>query len=215
GGLSLLSLPDELLLEVVNACPRPSLHTNRTIPYEEKYLLRHRSITAFSQTCLDDPNLPNALTVPDNRLWKKELAVDLVRQLEIVTVRVPSLASHVQTMIVYLTDYSGQGVCAELVRALRLLSNLHTLHIVNVPFCRRPPGGALTVRLKYGAPLLSVRHLAIPWMLCTLLESVPNVQSVHFIDGGRGHWDFYIPQVLPFLRSASGLKEFASTGLAI
>ncbi|TRM67528.1 hypothetical protein BD626DRAFT_625964 [Schizophyllum amplum] len=202
-----ISLPDELLLEVVNSYPRVSLHTKRTALYGEEYLVRHRSIYALSQTCrrlrnvflpyvwqsieafaskyqVDDPAKPNRMNLPDGILWKKELATDLVRQLEIVTIRDPTLAPYVQTVTVWLSDYSWAGVWPEFCRALAELPNLHTLHIV---YSMQATGRWIFEKRSFlemldRRSLPSVRNLAIPWKLANLLPSMPETQRLYFTD---------------------------------
>ena len=49
--VSLTSLPDELLLEIVDCLPRVSVLINRNMPYDEENLTRREVVSALSQTC--------------------------------------------------------------------------------------------------------------------------------------------------------------------
>jgi hypothetical protein len=59
----------------------------------------------------------------------KRYAEELVRQLEVVTVREPSLARHVNFVNVVLTEFSLDTVLAELARCIALFPNLHTVQL--------------------------------------------------------------------------------------
>ena len=78
----------------------------------QKYLIRHRTIYALSQTSsrlrsvflplvwqsveVFCPTVRGADGQMKGARWKKDMATELVRQLEIVTIRDPTLAEYVQ-----------------------------------------------------------------------------------------------------------------------
>jgi len=59
----------------------------------------------------------------------KNYAIELVRQLEIVTIRNPQLAQYVNYLDIFIVEYSIETVLAELARCLSLFPNLHTVQI--------------------------------------------------------------------------------------
>ncbi|KAJ7907122.1 hypothetical protein B0H13DRAFT_1618778 [Mycena leptocephala] len=121
-------------------------------------------------------------------LWSNELAKDfaqeLVRQMEIVTVRSPALASEVRIVTVILSEYCATTVFPEFFRCLSLLPNLHTIQIVKAPkiFASRfgynrkspePLGHALS-----GYTFPSVRTLALHETALNMLKCCPNLDSL-------------------------------------
>lgn len=109
------ALPTELLLEIVSHFPVIPIPLFRTKPYSAEYLARTQALRALSQMCMSLRRvfLPlvwqrievcaspmiigNRYRRPIQRPpWVKELATELVQQLEIVTIRDPSLASYVK-----------------------------------------------------------------------------------------------------------------------
>ncbi|KAF8972519.1 hypothetical protein BDZ97DRAFT_1781415 [Flammula alnicola] len=59
----------------------------------------------------------------------KKYATELVRQLEIVTIRDPSLAEHVNFVNVLVVEYSVETVLQELARCIAQFPNLHTVQL--------------------------------------------------------------------------------------
>jgi len=59
----------------------------------------------------------------------RSLALELVRQLEIVTIRDPTLAEYVQIVNVEIGIYAQTSVLAELARCLALFPNMHTVQL--------------------------------------------------------------------------------------
>ncbi|KAJ7481929.1 hypothetical protein FB451DRAFT_1237576 [Mycena latifolia] len=62
----------------------------------------------------------------------RELATELVRQVEIITIRNPSLGQHVKTVTVVLTQWSQKTVLPEFFGSLALLPNLETLQVLRL-----------------------------------------------------------------------------------
>jgi hypothetical protein len=113
------ALPTELLLEITSylkSVPVPMCchHPRHVLVYPASYLEKHQILRAFSQMCrsLRSTFLPHvwrtievcasakldkkATSMRVLRKVNKELATELVRQLEIVTIRDPTLARYVR-----------------------------------------------------------------------------------------------------------------------
>ncbi|KAF9032278.1 hypothetical protein BDZ89DRAFT_1037127 [Hymenopellis radicata] len=138
-------LPMELHLEILShlpSIPVPCMLFG-ILPHE--YRLKFDVMFASSQTCralyhllkpvlwetLDVCTLgkesPTIATNPDS---SKAMATELVRILEVVTIREPELGS---VLNVALTTFSAVNVYKELARCLQLLPNLRTLQIISFP----------------------------------------------------------------------------------
>jgi len=151
------ALPTELLFEIISHFPsvpvtfdhHPNLPHNAAI-YPASYLEKHRILCALSQMCqsLRRSLLPYvwkkievcasnyldeelAMSKPFSMNLAKALAKELVRQLEIVTIREWPFASHVTVVNVTITEFSQQSVLPELARCLADFSNLHTLQLLS------------------------------------------------------------------------------------
>ena len=109
------SLPVELLLEVTSHLVRVPIPSYKQSVYSARYLAHHNTLRSLSQTCrsLRSIFLPHvwrrievcASKWIDNgwnsgrkilKTISKDIATELVRQLEIVTIRDPTLAQYVQ-----------------------------------------------------------------------------------------------------------------------
>ncbi|KAL1669037.1 hypothetical protein GGF50DRAFT_95990, partial [Schizophyllum commune] len=180
---------------IVDHYPRLPLNFGGYLPTDGEFLIRHRAIYALSQTSsrLRSVFLPlvwqsvevfcpatrRGETQMKGTRWKKEMATELVRQLEIVTIRDPTLAEYVQSVTVYLTEYSWQGVFPEFCRALCAMPKLKTLHIVDVVDTRsKNESRHLVAAFKKHPPLPSVRNLSIPEKISGVIPSMPNIKSL-------------------------------------
>ncbi|KAJ7205374.1 hypothetical protein C8J57DRAFT_1202012 [Mycena rebaudengoi] len=106
---------------------------------------------------------------------RRELAIDLVSQLETVTERNPAFAQHIRCVTISLTTWCAENVGPELYRALVLLPNLETLQILRYPdYCSTNSPFAAS----YEVTLPSVRTLRIPVAMYSLLHQCPNVQRL-------------------------------------
>ncbi|SJL12602.1 uncharacterized protein ARMOST_16030 [Armillaria ostoyae] len=144
-------LPNELLLEILSYWPSIPIPAKDRRVFSERYMERFHALLTLSQTCrslrnvflplvwerleacasrkpLLSPLYHRKLILP----WEKEVATELVRQLEVVTARDPTLAVYVRTISVTLSRFSADTVYLELARCLALLTNLHTLQICGV-----------------------------------------------------------------------------------
>ncbi|KAF8170397.1 hypothetical protein BJ912DRAFT_912141 [Pholiota molesta] len=148
----LLSLADEIYLEILSHLPAFPIPNEHRGTDTELYGHRRLVLDALSQTCrtLRRVFLPyrwQRIEVYDRMDlgrgplrgmgYKKSratsvgkvYAVELIRQLEIVTVRNPSLAECVTVLDILVVDYSATTVLPELARCIGLLPNLHTVQI--------------------------------------------------------------------------------------
>jgi hypothetical protein len=107
------SLPTELLLEIAKYIPGVDVPTDHVGPLPKNYLNRSATLLALSQTCKWLRHALSAIvwhrfevcasalldqnTDLDRKpSWNKELTTELVRQIEIVTIRDPARAEQVQ-----------------------------------------------------------------------------------------------------------------------
>ncbi|KAF8639395.1 hypothetical protein AX17_001520 [Amanita inopinata Kibby_2008] len=196
------ALPVELLLEIVSyarAAPIPCL-LHRPLPVH--CLERNATLRILSQICCSLRNtlLPVlwerieacttttvGITTPGLRepRWWKDLATDLVAQLETVTVREPSLASYVRIVNVAITPHCTDTVIAELARCLAVMPNLHTVQLLDMfssAYVRRRGFNKRSnlYREAFSAYTFpSVRRIVLPWNAYTLLSCFPEVRRVH------------------------------------
>ena len=168
------SLPDELYLEIISHFPAYPIPCGDKSVDIRAVRDRHLTLFALSQTCRSlrpaflrylwqrievyngmetrrgELRRRYAAGAPEN----KKYAEELVRQLEVVTVREPSLARHVKSVKlreisllcstlnflnlilvsysfvnVIVTEYSVDTVLAELARCIALFPNLHTVQL--------------------------------------------------------------------------------------
>jgi len=113
------TLADELLMEIMSYFPSftPPTHKRRHEESIKVHNSRREILHSLSQTCCNLRRffLPYAweyievypglylggatLPVPHSTSMEREMAMELVRQLEIVTIRIPSLAKHVRSVL--------------------------------------------------------------------------------------------------------------------
>ncbi|RDB24582.1 hypothetical protein Hypma_008276 [Hypsizygus marmoreus] len=194
------ALPTELLVEIVSYLPTipvPATYAQNAAVFPGTCLERMRIMRALSQMCrsLRAVFLPlsweriEACTIDRidkmrrrpraglARSWERILATELVRQLEIVTIRDPSLASYVKIVNVILTTFSCETVVPELVRCLALFPNLHTVQFLGTS----GPSRALDAFKGHTYP--TVRTLVLPAFLSAIVRSFPRVTRIHSVWG--------------------------------
>ncbi|KAF8972528.1 hypothetical protein BDZ97DRAFT_1913028 [Flammula alnicola] len=150
------ALPDELYLEIVSNFPEIPVPTPYRRVHSKVFHDRHLTLFALSQTCrslrrvflrylwqrievydgmdtgegpLPPPTINYGRFPTRFNTTNKKHARELVRQLEIVTVRDPSLAEHVNILNVVVVSHSVGTVLPELARCMALFPNLHTVQL--------------------------------------------------------------------------------------
>jgi len=129
-------LPDELYLEIISYYPVTPIPDSQC-PNITEQNIRRQVLSALSQTSLNLRRfflcyLWQRIEVcrPRNVSMKsRTLALELIRQLEIVTIRDPTLAKYVQIVNIEIGLYSQHSVVAELARCLSMFHNLHTVQL--------------------------------------------------------------------------------------
>ncbi|KDR77414.1 hypothetical protein GALMADRAFT_95156 [Galerina marginata CBS 339.88] len=204
------TFPDELFLEVLSYYPTPcDLVSTEASEYQVadviEYATRRDTLLALSQTCRSlrrffRPYIWSRIEVcsgirtgvrvlskgQSHTAVKRKHNEELVRQLEIVTVRDPSLAEYVKLINVEVREYSAPTVLAELARCMALFRHLRTVKLGMYPSKLRSDRLYTAARKafsQYSYPQIEVAILsrsAYP-----LLRSCPSVRSVDRMDG---HW---------------------------
>ncbi|KAF9033156.1 hypothetical protein BJ165DRAFT_759835 [Panaeolus papilionaceus] len=114
----------------------------------------------------------------------KLYAEELLRQLEVVTVRNTSLAQHVKSLNIHLVSYSIGPVFAELLRCIPLLPNLTTVRLIS--------GFNLTLRRAHQdltCQFPQVRHLYIDSGSSLFPSMCPNLVSLSSTSDMK-KWDY-------------------------
>ena len=197
------TFPVELLLEILSHTSEATVPIPNKIakPLPPKYLERTTALRTLSQLCrsLRSMALPALWekieawattseyaphTLHRCTGWHKNIATDLIAQLETVTIRAPSLASYVRYVIcdvlylplqnfrrvvnVLITPHSTDTVLIELARCMALMKNLHTVQIssysnaIHLPRCRDPVLISTLYKAAFaGYRFPSVRRIAL------------------------------------------------------
>ncbi|KAF8816627.1 hypothetical protein BYT27DRAFT_7127458 [Phlegmacium glaucopus] len=201
------ALADEIYLEIIShipSVPIPARFFSHLHP--EIRRSRHETLLSLSQTCrslrrvflrylwqrievrdgmkVGDGN-DTLITPPPfnvrhpNKKPLQKYTVELVRQLEIVTIRNPQLAQYVNYVDVFIGEYSFSRVLAELARCLSLFSNLHTIQIM-VTWCSRRDLDKTFERIfkKYSYP--QIRNVFVISLTESFLGSCPEARRIGF-----------------------------------
>ncbi|KAF8968948.1 hypothetical protein BDZ97DRAFT_1754896 [Flammula alnicola] len=186
--------PDELLLEVLSYYPGTSKATLKSDAIDvNARLARREALNSLSQTCRNlrkffrpyiwqcievcsGMQVGNSILYNGTKKRDRKFALELLRQLEIVTIRDPALAEYVKIVNVEIQDYSFKAVLTELARCLALFSNLHTvkLQIVETKW------EADAIFRRYSYPQIRFVIANLPG--CYLLNSCPGVRTVYALD---------------------------------
>ncbi|KAJ3508762.1 hypothetical protein NLJ89_g5577 [Agrocybe chaxingu] len=187
-------LPDELLLEILSyypPLPHPTSRNNRV--NAQAHIERRERLLALSRTCsnlrrffrpyiwerievCEGMRVGNSVLAFGLKKDDKEFAIELVRQLEIVTIRDATLAQHVKIVNVDISTFSVHSVLLELGRCMALFDNLHTVRIeLNLGY-RGNNLAALRAFRKYTYP--QIRNVIISKWIYPLLDSCPQVRTI-------------------------------------
>ncbi|KDR77400.1 hypothetical protein GALMADRAFT_404872 [Galerina marginata CBS 339.88] len=237
--------PDELLLEIMSYYPKPrDLVSSEATEYQTGHAIenatRRHTLLALSQSCRSlrwylRPYIWSRIEVCPGTLdefsegrRKSEIAIsrmyneELVRQLEMVTVRDPSLAKLVKLINVEVTDFSIASVLLELARCMTLFPNLH---VVKLGISPSTPSTSYNNPLYksakraisgYSYPqieVVSLSQAAYPLLFCC-----PNLRSVDRMDKySVFHGDIgflrYVIVFCPLLESLTFNMATASSGV--
>ncbi|KAF8816625.1 hypothetical protein BYT27DRAFT_7154290 [Phlegmacium glaucopus] len=205
------ALADEIYLEILSHMASVPIPTQILSPlHPEIRRCRHETLLSLSQTCrslrrvflrylwqrievregmkvgmdendtLVNPSAFNYCYVDQKPL--KPYAVELVRQLEIVTVRNPQLAQYVNYIDVFIGEYSCDTVLAEFARCLSLFSNLHTIQIEAALSSNRSLGNFFERAFKkYSYP--QIRNVFVMSLSESLLGSCPEARRIGLTRG--------------------------------
>lgn len=185
-------LPTELLLEIFSYLPSMPIPAQPG-EHHGQYRNRARILRGLSQMCrsLRSVFLPIVWEKIEvfvtftsvsglglgRRASRRSLAKELLRQLEVVTIRDPTLAAYVKIVNVIITDYSSSGVMEEFARCLALFKNLETIQILEAPKDYVPPWlhflKAFEIRV-----FPSVRTVVIPEYATEVLKSCTGARFV-------------------------------------
>ncbi|KAF8968949.1 hypothetical protein BDZ97DRAFT_1915648 [Flammula alnicola] len=186
--------PDELLLEVLSYYPGTSKATLKSDAIDvNARLARREALNSLSKTChnlrkffrpyiwecievCSGMQVGNTILHNGTKTRDRKFALELLRQLEIVTIRDPTLAKYVKVVNVEVQDYSFKAVLTELARCLALFSNLRTvkLQLVGTNW------EADDIFRRYSYP--QIRFVIANPPGCRLLNSCPGVRTVYALD---------------------------------
>ncbi|KAK0217259.1 hypothetical protein IW262DRAFT_1275785, partial [Armillaria fumosa] len=180
--------PNQLLFDRLYYWPSISIPAKDWCVFKEIYVQGFHALPALSYTCralrkvflplvwqrleasgrrklLLSPLYHSKLVLP----WEKEVATELVRELEVVIVRNPPLAV---TISVTLWRFSADTVYLEFARCLALLQNLHTLQDCGIGSSKA------LYEVFYQRVFKSVKTLAFPSNGYIVLLYCPEVRKV-------------------------------------
>nr|GAT51681.1 predicted protein [Mycena chlorophos] len=191
----LAALPAELLLEISLWFRPSSTRTGSSEFVSPSELQTIRAFRALSQTsqrlrlfflpfawervlvCPESNSADSESSPKEIRLSQKQLATELVAQLETVVIRTDILSDFVHSMTFTLSEYCEDRVIPELTRSLSLLNNLRVLCILDAPSrnSRRSKDLFESASL-YKYP--GIRRLTVPPRAITIAWSCRNLQQL-------------------------------------
>ncbi|KAF9482371.1 hypothetical protein BDN70DRAFT_875120 [Pholiota conissans] len=198
----LLSLPDEILLEIFNSLPGLPIPSARKKEEIQAHGHRRPTLEALSQTCralrrVSLPFLWERIEVfsgmqtakgplPPVMEYRGLLsrgrlhARELLRQLEVVTIREPAFADFVRIIDVCIPEDSIETVLRELARCMTLMPNLHTIQICFMSshtFFMKKRSMINTVFKPYTYPQIKIA--CVHSQASGLLAQCPNMKAFH------------------------------------
>ncbi|KDR68728.1 hypothetical protein GALMADRAFT_146075 [Galerina marginata CBS 339.88] len=230
----LATFPDELLLEVMSYYPPIPLPTVEPQPPidADAQIERRETLAALSHTCSNlrrffRPYIWQRIEVVSGmpvgnrrRVGKKTKAnerlsnQELLRQLEIVTIRDTSLSEYVNVINVEIKDYSSHSVLEELARCMAVFPNLHTVKLLVLV---DPLNAFDTEKIfaKHSYP--QIRTAMVSTRGFPLLRSCPGVQFAYSTEDCKtGHLTRVMLHSCPLLQNLyldvpeAGLEEIVS-----
>ncbi|PPR02320.1 hypothetical protein CVT24_011664 [Panaeolus cyanescens] len=108
----------------------------------------------------------------------KLYAQELLRQLEVVTVRDPTLAQHVHNLNVLLPSYSSVAVYQELLRSIKLLPNLNT---VRLSYPNRDGLDWKTILKNLPNDFPQIQHAYVDKCTIPFTSMCPNLTTLSFV----------------------------------
>ncbi|CAA7267739.1 unnamed protein product [Cyclocybe aegerita] len=209
--------PDELLLEIMSyypALPLPSAGISSNDI--DLSVARRELLLALSGTCSNlrrffrpyawqrievcrDMTVNGCILRGGGVSENKEINLELVRPLEIVTIRDPSLAEFVQVVNVQIMDTSIDSVLRELARCMAMFPNLHTVRLV-ISFGAHKKGRETPVKNAF-------KNHAYPQIKNLVLEkfAYPLMLSCHRVQSVKSPWSY------PWWNSDPRYREFAAS----
>ncbi|CAA7267523.1 unnamed protein product [Cyclocybe aegerita] len=106
---------------------------------------------------------------------------ELVRQLEVVTIRDPSLAVHVNILNVTVVDHEFKSIMEKLARCIALLPNLHTVQLRTMPAWSYLECFMSNVFKQYTYP--QIRTVAVCSRASPIMESCPGMVRLYAYNG--------------------------------
>ena len=208
-------LPDELLLEIISYYPVTPIPD--CDPDVEDQNIRRQVLFALSQTSSNLRrfflcSLWQRIEVCRTRthaapMKNRSLALELVRQLEIVTIRDPTLAEYVQyvshlsklkfnqflyirVVNVEIGGYAQTSVLAELARCLALFPNMHTVQLKIEETDIRVPQTMIAKPFE-GYVYHSVQTVVVSRNILDFLKCCPQARRVDSYESyvSRNFWD--------------------------
>ncbi|CAA7265303.1 unnamed protein product [Cyclocybe aegerita] len=199
------ALPDELYLEIASQFPAMPVPTPE-IPQgseAEKYHDRYFTLLSLTQTCQalrrvflrylwQRIEVYDGMKAVEGTLgnggqghgWRsarrqalgKGYAQELVRQLEVVTIRDPSLAVHVNILNVTVLEYSFESVMEELARCIALFPNLHTIQL-HIKAAYKHRSFMFNVFKQYTYP--QIRTISVSSWGSPIIDSCPRMVRLY------------------------------------
>ncbi|KAF8907644.1 hypothetical protein CPB84DRAFT_1768428 [Gymnopilus junonius] len=191
------TFPDELLFEILSHLPTAPMPNAGYGPLDaECHIVRQQSLLTLSLTCSNlrrffRPYVWNRIEIISSKGRTSNL--ELLRQLEVVTVRDPSLAQYVEVVNVHVRDYSVVPVVEELARCIAIFPNLHSVKLqISFNPAERPFGYRSEVSKIFSSRSYpQIRSIFVSKSAYGLLASCPEVLEARNLEVGRlDGWHF-------------------------